>query len=112
VYSERFQPHLEPAVREMDGPAHCAELEFEFGRLLVALEGRDGARVTAGIEGLEQRLRTVGDAAARAFPPPGIGPVESPKPGEQVRPTVPDVPPNWENGTNDEVSSEGADKPE
>ena len=107
VYTDRFEPRLEPALREIEGPAETAAVEYEFGRLLVALDGKDRKKVTARVDVLERRVRQVGDAASRAFPPPGTAPTPPPPP-KDVRPIVPNVPANWEQ---DEAAETPAGEP-
>ena len=97
VYTERFEPRIEVALREMEGPDATAQVEYQFGQLRFALEGRDRTKVEARIEALERRVRVIGDAAERAFPPPGQD-VVAPSPPADVRPIVPKVPPAWELG--------------
>ncbi len=95
VYTERFEPRMEPALREMEGPDAAAQLEYAFGQLRVVLDGRDRVRVEASVDDLERRVRAVGEAAERAFPAPGAAPT-LPAPRADVRPIVPEVPPAWE----------------
>lgn len=97
VYAERFEPRLEPALREMEGPTEAAAVEYGFGQLLVALAGKDRAKIALRVDTLQRRTRAIAESAARAFPPPGQAP-EAPPPPKDVRPLVPDVPANWEQG--------------
>ncbi len=95
VYTDRFEPRIEPALREMEGPEAAALVEYSFGQLRVVLEGVDRTKVEARIDEIERRTRAVGEAAERAFPPPGQAPV-APAPRADVRPIVPSVPPAWD----------------
>ena len=95
VYTERFEPRIEPALREMEGPGETAKVEYTFGQLQLVLEGKDRAAVESQLSDLERRTRAVGEAAERAFPPPGQA-AAPPPPPKNVRPMVPDVPPAWE----------------
>ena len=103
VYTDRFEPRLEPALREMEGPTETAAVEYGFAQLLVALDGKDRAKVALRVETLERRARAIGEAAARAFPPPGQA-VAAPPPRKDSRPIVPDVPANWELGEGGEAT--------
>jgi hypothetical protein len=105
VYTERFEPRIEPALREMEGPEAAATVEYAFGQLRVVLDGKDRARVEASINELERRARAIGEAAERAFPPPGEAP-KPPPPPKDVRPLVPDVPPAWELGDGEKPEAE------
>ncbi len=95
VYTDRFEPRLEPAMREMQGANEAVKLEYAFGQLVVVLDGKDRTKVEARIDDLERQVRGVAEAAARAFPPPGEA-AAPPAPPKEVRAIVPDVPPNWE----------------
>lgn len=95
VYTERFEPRLEPAMRQMDGPKTAAQLEYSFGWLATVLDGKDRARVEAHVDELQRRVRGVAEAATSAFPPSGE-PVVAPVEKSEALPVVPDVPPNWE----------------
>lgn len=97
VYTERWEPRLEQAARNMDGPAAVVETEYAFSVLLLELEG-NGRDIEDKIHALEERSRAVADAAARAFPPPESAglPVAPAPSGEGTKPIVPDVKPNWE----------------
>lgn len=97
VYSDRFEPRIEPALREMEGDHATAEVEYAFALLAVSLDGKDRTKVETRVEALERRVRSVAEAAERAFPPPGKA-AAPPAPPKEVRPLVPDVPPAWEAG--------------
>jgi hypothetical protein len=108
VYTERFEPRMEPAIRKMEGPDAVVEIEYAFGLLRLALDGKDSAKVESSVDSLARTVRAAGEAAERAFPPPGVAPViEAPRP--DVRPIVPEVPPAWEieEGAAPEVPAEG-----
>lgn len=97
VYSERFEPRIEPALRSMEGEQAAAEVEYAFALMVVSLDSKDRTRVEDRIDTLERRVRAIAEAAERAFPPPGT-PAAPPAPPKEVRPLVPDVPPAWEAG--------------
>lgn len=95
VYTERFEPRIEPALREMEGPKETAQVEYGFAQLQLALDGKDRAALEERISTLERRTRAIGEAAERAFPPPGQA-AAPPPPPKDIKPIVPDVPPAWE----------------
>lgn len=97
VYTERFEPRIEPALREMEGAKEAAQVEYSFAQLQLALDGKAREAVEEQIGDLERRTRTIGEAAERAFPPPGQA-AAPPPPPKDVKPIVPDVPPAWEEG--------------
>lgn len=100
VYTERWEPRLEPAMRRMEATDEVARLEYDFGRLLVELEG-SGARnkVEERTRDLDTRVRKVADAAARAFPSPAdLAAPPPPEPSAGSKPVVPEVKPKWEEG--------------
>lgn len=105
VYTDRFEPRLEPALREMEGAKSAAIMELSFGHLQLALGGKDRGKVADRVESIERRVRVVAEAAARAFPPPGQ-PALPPPPPKDVRPLVPDVPANWELGETTEQTED------
>jgi len=98
VYTDRYEPRLEPALRKAEGEGAVLELEYQFGQLTLALEGNDTQGVEARVAALQRRVRAVADAAKAAVPPPGSTPVMEATPRREARPEVPDVPPNWEAG--------------
>lgn len=95
VYTERFEPRLEPALEQMEGPKETAVVEYSFGQLEVALEGKDRGVIDERISLIDRRMRAIAESAERAFPPPGQA-ASAPPPPKDVKPIVPDVPPNWE----------------
>lgn len=96
VYTERWEPRLEPALQQMEGPLRTLEIEYRFGQLIWSLERTTPLKqIEADVQKLEQDVRTVADAAGRAFPPPGTAP-QPPASTNTTRPIVPDVPPAWE----------------
>ena len=95
VYTDRFEPRIEPALREMEGPKETAKVEYGFAQLQLALDGKDRTVIEEQISDLERRTRSIGEAAERAFPPPGQA-AAPPPPPKDVKPIVPDVPPAWE----------------
>lgn len=97
VYTERWEPQLERAVVKMSAPEERDRLEYAFGLLMVDLD-RNAPGVPDRILKLEGEVRTVADAAARAFPPlESAGQPPPPAPaGDGARPIVPDVKPAWE----------------
>jgi len=98
VYSERFEPRLEPALARMKGESERARVEYSFGQLLLALEGR-GKKAIDLIATLQATATAIAADAQRAIPAPGeaTAPVVTAKP-EDLKPIVPDVKPNWEKG--------------
>lgn len=96
VYTERWEPRLEPVARQLEGEVAVAEIEYRFGLLLADLESnRPTAKIEERLRDLDARVRKVADGAARAFPPPSGAP-PPPEPAANSRPVVPDVAPNWE----------------
>ncbi len=96
VYTERFEPRLEPALVRGKGELEAMRLEHAFGLLFVELEGR-GQGALARIAKLEEDVRAVANDAALTFPtPPGVGAPAIPKAAEGSTPIVPDVRPAWE----------------
>ena len=95
VHTERFEPRMEPALREIEGPRAAAQVEYNFGQLVLVLDSKDRARVEERVDALALRMRGIAEAADRAFPPPGQA-AAPPAPPTDVRPVVPDVPPAWE----------------
>lgn len=98
VYTERWEPRLEPVARKLDGDVAVMELEYRFGQLVADLESnRPPAKIEERIRDLDTRVRKVADAAARAWPPPAqVG--APPPPPEGTKPVTPEVAPNWEKG--------------
>lgn len=99
VYTERWEPRLEGALRQTKGPLATDAVEYAFGQVLVEMEGNSREKVTARVDAVNARVREVAIDAAAAFPPPGsaaIAPVAKPREGVKV--LIPDVPPNWEKG--------------
>jgi hypothetical protein len=96
VYTERWEPRLEPVVEKVRGEPERARLEYAFGLLLLDLEG-NGAKVDDRVHDLQEAARAVSDEAARAFPSPDAAP-PPPPPKEGSKPLVPDVRPAWEGG--------------
>lgn len=99
VYTERWEPHLEGALRQTKGPLAVAAVEYSFGQVLVEMEGYSREKVTARVDAVNARVREVAVEAGAAFPPPGTAvtaPV--PIPREGVKALTPDVAPNWEQG--------------
>ncbi len=98
VYTERWEPQLEVAVRKMEGPERALVLEYRFGTLMFVLKGNPTpAALAQHIAELQQIVREEGDKAARAFPPPGVAaaaPVDPDAPPS--RPVEPKLLPAWE----------------
>lgn len=98
VYTERWQPRLEPALREMESPEATAQVEYAFGQLLVDLDGTAPPnKLQERVRALDNRVRAVAEAAARSFPSPAD--LAAPPPAEPTagsKPVVPDVKPRWE----------------
>ncbi len=111
VYTDRYEPRLEPALRKAEGDRVVLELEYEFGLVTLALEGNDPKLVEERVAALQRRVRAVGDAAKAAVPPPGTTPLTEVAPRREARPEVPDVPPNWEAGETPPPDDEAAAPP-
>lgn len=95
VYTDRWEPDLEPAARlTLDGTEVVA-IEYGFGLLQVELSASAPAPVEARVRSLGEAVRKAADEAARKFPTPGQLP--PPPPGApEAHPIIPVVPPNWE----------------
>ena len=97
VYTERWQPRLEPALRQMESPEAAAQVEYAFGQLLLDLQGKVPPNaLQERVLALDTRVRAVAEAAARTIPSPADR--AAPPPAEPVngsKPTVPDVQPKW-----------------
>lgn len=98
VYTDRWEPRLEPAEREIEGPVLTAASEYAWGQLLVELDRRAGKdKVVERIAALEDKTRSLAEAAARKFPSPPD--VDAPPPMPEStgsKPIVPSVRPRWE----------------
>jgi hypothetical protein len=100
VYTERWEPRLEPAAAQLGGAIETAKMEYQFGLLCADLEGtaaNNGAKVPERIKTLEDQTRKVADDVARAIPD-AAGAPPPPKALEGSKPLVPDVKPAWDNG--------------
>jgi hypothetical protein len=96
VYTERFEPRLEPAVVRVRGPVEAARVEHAFGVLFLELEGR-GQNAVSRITTLEEDVRAIAAEAARDFPATeGAGGTAVAPPADGSKPIVPDVKPAWE----------------
>lgn len=98
VYTERWEPRLEPVARKLDGDVAVMEIEYRFGQLVADLQSnRPAAKVEERFRDLDTRVRKVADTAARAYPPPAqVG--APPPPPEGSKPVTPEATPNWEKG--------------
>lgn len=98
VYTERWEPELERASREMYGAEKTTELEYSFGLLLYDLKGNPPKnRLEKRIQDISEQVRKVASDAHFRFPPVGERPIEPPPTaGEGSQPIVPMVSPNWE----------------
>jgi hypothetical protein len=99
VYTERWEPRLERAERELEGPVRATRSEYAWGQLLVALEGRTKLdAVKERTAAVEDRARQVAEAAARSYPPPPEVDAPAPLPvlAPGSKPVVPSVRPAWE----------------
>jgi hypothetical protein len=56
VYEGSYEPELEPLVRELVGAEANLEVEYRFGLLRQAMQGRDGERVEAQSQALSAAL--------------------------------------------------------
>ncbi len=97
VYTERWEPRLEPAARQMEGVGPAIEVEYAFSLLFLEIEG-NGRDLEGRVRTLEESARAVADAAGRRFPPPASAglPALAPPAADGSRPIVPAVRPNWE----------------
>lgn len=96
VYTERFEPRLEPALVRARGPLEAARVEHAFGLLFLELEGR-GQNAVSQISKLEEDVRGIATEAARSFPvADGTGAAMVPAASEGSTPIVPAVKPAWE----------------
>lgn len=99
VYTERYEPRLERALRQAEGDRAALEVEYQFGQLTLLLDAPADAKVLGErVDALQRRVRAVADVAKGAFPPPGSAALPAPGKAREARPEVPDVPPNWEAG--------------
>ena len=97
VYHERWDPELERAAREMEGPVATGEIEYLFGLLMHDLQktpSRDALKVR--IRAINERVRKVADAAQYRFPPIGEKPSTPPPVSDGSHPIEPKVTPAWE----------------
>ena len=97
VYTDRWEPRLERAARQMD-PDASRQTEYAFGLLLVELESKGGRdHVEERIRTVDERVEAVSRAAEQAYPPPGVaGAPPVADAGAPSRPIVPPVAPAWE----------------
>lgn len=111
VYTERWEPQLEQAVRQAEGPEQALALEYRFGLLMQDLKGNPNPKALAErIERLEQTVREVGEKAARAYPPPGAAPVAPVDPdAPPSRPLVPTLRPAWEDDAPEDAAVDGVE---
>lgn len=98
VYTDRWEPELERACREMNGEKKTTEIEYSFGMLLNDLKGNPSKdRLEKRIQDLSDQVRKVASDAHFRFPPVGERPsAPPPEAGEGSRPLVPAAVPNWE----------------
>lgn len=96
VYTDRWEPRLEPAMRQLSPASDVISLEYAFGQLLVDMRQGSRETVASRVDEVERKVRAVAEAATAAFPPPGTEAKPTAAPGTVVRPIVPDVKPNWE----------------
>jgi hypothetical protein len=97
VYTERWEPRLERAAMQSD-PTAARQTEYEFGLLLVELEGHGAHdRVDERIRAVDERVEAARRAAETAFPAPGQVGAPAAAPGDAPsRPIVPPVAPAWD----------------
>jgi hypothetical protein len=97
VYTERWEPQLEPACREMDGPEKAMAVEYDFGLLLNDLKGNPSRdKVDQRIQTITQAVRKVATNAHLRYPPIGEHPTAPNADAAPSRPIVPQQIPNWE----------------
>jgi hypothetical protein len=102
VYTQRWEPRLEPALAAMDGPMAATRMEYAFGQLAADIDPKSARRTQRAVDRigpLEQDVRTLAGRAAKAFPTsqvPGAVPVPTgPEPAAVI---VPAARPAWESG--------------
>lgn len=97
VYTERWEPRLERAAMQLD-PKVARQTEYEFGLLLVELEGHGvHDRVEERIRAVDERVEAASRAAEKAFPAPGQAGSPALATGDApTRPIVPAVAPAWD----------------
>lgn len=97
VYTERWEPKLEGAAREIYGSERSTEIEYHFGQLLTDLKPNTSKdKLEARFKRIEEDVRKVASDASYRYPPIGEAPQAPPDGSNTSRPLVPDVPPNWE----------------
>lgn len=99
VYTERWEPRLERAHREIDGPAAATATEYAWGELFLAIDqGKGKAALAPHLARLDDLTIRLGEAAARRWPPPPG--VDVPPPLPEIdgtsKPLTPSIPPAWE----------------
>ena len=102
VYTQRWEPRLEPALAAMDGPMAATRMEYVFAQLAADIDPKSARRTQRAVDRigpLEQEVRTLAGRAANAFPAtrtPGAPPVPvAPEPAAVI---VPSARPAWESG--------------
>ena len=98
VYTERWEPELERACREMNGPQKTMAIEYQFGLLLNDLKGAPSRdKVDLRVKVIQESVRKVAADARFRYPPIGEQPGAVPEGGAPVsHPIIPDQIPNWE----------------
>jgi hypothetical protein len=100
IYTERWEPELERACRELEGEKATAEIEFLFGMLLNDLNRTPTRDVLkTRIRSINERVRKVAEAAQYRFPPLGEKPSEPPPQAPETHPLEPAISPSWETST-------------
>lgn len=97
VYSERYEPRLEPALVRIKGERERLQLEYAFGQLVVMIDTRN-KHTLEHLGTLESKVTQVALDAQHAFPTPGETVVPATTEENSLKPLVPDVRPNWERG--------------
>ena len=98
VYTERWEPELERASREMNGPEKTIVIEYQFGLLLSDLRGNPSRdKVEQRVHAIQDMVRKVASDAHFRYPPIGEQPGAPPVIGAVTsHPIIPDQIPNWE----------------
>lgn len=98
VYTERWEPELERACREMNGPEKTMAIEYQFGLLLTDLKGNPSReKLDLRVHAIQDMVRKVAADARFRYPPIGEVVTTTPPPeGTVSRPIIPNQIPNWE----------------
>lgn len=98
VYTERWEPELERACREMNGPEKTLAIEYQFGLLLADLKGNPSRdKLDQRVRAVQELVRKVAADARARYLPSGqqAGPLPAGEPPVS-HPIIPNEIPNWE----------------